>query len=70
MSVDRYYQNVERLEQELTLLRSARKPEDGAKEIRDWVDKHAGEDHLTRTSEFMNPWVPDKEQKGKKKRKE
>jgi hypothetical protein len=70
MSYDRHNQNVERLEQELALLQTARKPEEVAKDIRDWVDKYAGDDYLTRTCEYMNPWVPDKEQKGKKKRKE
>ena len=60
---------VERLMQELDLIKSGRNPVEAAREIRDYVDLHASEDQLAKLSEFMNPWIPDKEQKGKKKNK-
>ena len=61
---------VQRLEEELALLKIAIQPQDAAKDIRDWVDAHATDDYLIKMNEFMNPWIPDKEQKGKKKKKE
>ena len=58
---------LNRLMEELDILKNARQPEEAGREIRDYVDLQAGKDFLAGTCEFMNPWVPDKEQKGKKK---
>ena len=61
---------LNRLVEELDVLKNSRRPEEAGREIRDFVDVHAGRDFLAGTCEYMNPWVPDKEQKGKKKKKE
>jgi hypothetical protein len=59
-----------RLEEELALLKAAIKPELAGKDVRDWVDLHAPEDMLAGTCPYMNPWIPEKEQKHKKKKKD
>ena len=58
------------LEEELKLVMGAIKPEQAGLEIRDFIDEHAELDGLARTNPAYNEWIPEKEQKGKKKPKE
>jgi len=60
---------LNRLMEELEVVKNSRRPEEAGREIRDFVDLHAHIDQLAGTSESMNPWIPEKEQKSKMKKK-
>lgn len=48
-------------------LNSVKDPKDAAKEILLYTEEHVKSDYLAGLNDYVNPWIPDKEQKKKKK---
>ena len=65
--MSRLKEEHEELTETLKLMESAANPKEAATEIAEWCDLHASEDHFSGKSPAFNTWIPDKEQKGKKK---